>query len=478
MKSVKEATVSGAKWTAIERFSIQGVRFLLGIIMARLLSPTDYGQLSLIMLFIMVCDTLVDSGFSNALIRKKDHDPQDYSTAFYCNLGISIACYSILFVAAPWVAEFFNVPILKQLIRVQAISILVNSLIAVQLAMLTIRLDFKSIAKCNLTASIVSGLLGVALAYFGFGVWALVWQTIASSVVTLICVSIVCRWLPVAGFSKAAFKSMFSFGSKLLASSLINRLYQDLTTVLIGKFYSAKALGNFDRGVSLAGFPADNINNIMAKVTFPILAQIQDDDERLISVYKKYIRMLSMVIFFLCILLAAVAKPLIVFLLSAKWTGAIVFMQIFAFAACLKHLDTINLNLLYVKGRSDLVLKLEYIKKSLSILVLLAAVPFGVIAICLARVAYSVITVVSDSYYTGKFYGYGFLRQMKDIWPYFALSIVACIPAYALTYTPLPSVASLFIGSSVAIALYYAMLRRNPYMIELVDMVKSKLKKK
>lgn len=478
MKSVKEATISSAKWGAIEKFSIQGIRFILGLIMARLLSPTDYGQISLIMLFIVISDVLVDSGFTNALIRKSNHVKQDFSTAFYFNFGIAVLCYVILFLISPWIAEFFNVPILKPLIRVQAISIIINSLVAVQLAMLTIKLDFKAIAKCNMTASIVSGIVGVVLAYIGLGVWALVWQTITASIITLICVCLICKWLPLAGFSKSSFRSMFSYGSKLLASSLINKVYQNLSTIIIGRFYSAKVLGNYDRGASLAAFPADNINTIIQKITFPIMAKIQDDEERLIHIYKKYIQILSMVIFFSCILLASIAKPLIGLILSSKWSGAIIFMQIYTFSVCFNHIDGVNLNLLYVKGRSDLVLKLELIKKSLSTLVLFASIPFGVVAICLSRVIYSLITLISDAYYTGKFYNYGFLKQVKDVWLYFVLSILSCIPAYAISYTKLPDAIALIIGCTTAITLYYVMLHRNPYMIELVELIKKQVKKK
>lgn len=472
MKSIKETTLSGAKWGAIEKFSVQGIRFILGLIMARLLSPSDYGQVSMMMFFIVISDVLVDSGFNNALIRKKEQTEEDYSTVFYFNLCIAFICYILLYLIAPWVAIFFDMPLLQSLLRLQSLSIIINALLAVQVARLTIELNFKAIAKCNLISSLISGILGVLLAYFGWGVWALVWQTLFSCTINLICVCYICRWIPSLQFSKVSFHNMFSYGSKLLASSLINKIYQNLTTLIIGKFYSSRALGDYDRGAGLSAFPADNVNMIMQKVTFPILAKLQDDDERLLSVYRKYIKMLSLVLFFACIFFASIAKPFILLLLGSKWVGAIVFMQIYTFSVCFNHIDGVNLNLLYVKGRSDLVLKLELIKKSLSTLILIASIPFGVVAICVARVIHTQITIISDSYYTGKFYNYGLMKQFKDVWRYLVLSIAACLPAYILSFTELNNILIILAAFATAPGIYYLSLRNDSSMKEILDMIK------
>lgn len=476
MKSVKEATISGAKWGAIEKFSIQGIRFILGLIMARLLSPSDYGQVSMIMFFIVISDTLVDSGFNNALIRKKEQTQDDYSTAFYFNLIIAITCYVILWLIAPWVANFFNMPLLKSLLRLQSISVILNSLLAVQTAKLTIELNFKALAKCNLISSLISGILGVILAYWGFGVWSLVWQTLTACLINLICICSICRWMPLFRFSRQSFHSMYSYGSKLLVSNLINKVYQNLTTIIIGKFYSSKALGTYDRGASLASFPADNINMIMQKVTFPILARLQDDDERLLSVYRKYIKTLSLVLFFACIFFAAIAKPLIILLLGNKWTGAIIFMQIYTLSVCFSHIDSVNLNLLYVKGRSDLVLKLEIIKKSLSTIVLFASIPFGVVAICFAKVIYTQITIISDSYYTGKFYNYGIISQIHDVKRYFIYSLVACFPTFILTFSNLHNILILIFGIIISPLLYWLFLRKDSTAIDFIHILRESIR--
>lgn len=474
MQSVKEATLSGAKWGAIEKFSVQGIRFVLGIIMARLLAPGDYGVISMLTVFIVLSETFIDSGFANALIRKKEQTQADYSTVFYFNLGIAIVCYLLLFVAAPFIASFFAMDILSPVLRVQSVSLLINALMAVQVTRLTIELNFKAIAIRAMMASLISGIAGVAFAYAGFGVWALVYQTLISCAVQWLFLFVYCRWLPSLTFSRSSFSELFGFGSKLLVANLINKIYSQLSTILIGKCYSAEQLGSYDRGAGLAAMPADNINAILQKVTFPILAKLQDDEDRLISVYRKYIKLMSMVIFFVCMLLVALAKPLILFLLTAKWEAAIIFLQVYTFAVIFNHIDGVNLNILNVKGRSDLVLKLEFWKKGISTIILLASVPFGVLAICISRVLYSVLNIVFDSYYTGKFFGYGLLEQIKDVQKYFWISILACMPAFALSYIDIPDVAALVFGGISAFIVYFFVLRNDEQMKEMLSTLKTK----
>lgn len=472
MKSVKEATISSAKWATIERFSLQGIRFILGLIMARLLSPSDYGQISMIVLFIGFGDVLVDSGFSSALIRKKSHSECDFSTVFFSNLAISIFCYSVLFFSAPYIADFFNMPLLCPLLRVQSITLIIYAFYTVQLARLTIALDFKTIAKCNLISSLCSGIIGIYFAYNGFAVWALVIQTLASAVLTFTCVTIACKWFPKAIFSKAVFRQFFSFGSKLVVSNLINKIYHEITTIAIGKFYSANALGIYERGRSLAAFPTDNINGIMQKITLPIMAKVQDEPERLIGAYKQYIKILSIVIFYGCMLMAALANPIIIVLLGQKWAGAVIFLQISSFAVCFKHIDHINMNLLYVKGRSDLVLKLEIIKKTLSTLILICTIPLGLAAICFTQIIFIFITIICDSYYTGKFFNFGFIKQLKEVSPFFISALVSCTPAFLLTLTDITNWMIILISLPTSLIIYYLLLHNNSTMTLLLELLK------
>ena len=471
MQSVKQATISGAKWGFIEKFSIQGVRFILGMIMARFLCPEDYGAVSMITVFITISEVFVDSGFNNALIRKKEHTESDYSTVFYFNFAIAIVCYLLLFFASPYVAVFYNMPILCDVLRVQSLSLIINAILAIQVARLTIDLNFKALAKCNFISSIGSGVIGVALAYAGWGIWALVTQTLIGCTINLFCVLYESRWIPQRKFSKESFHCMFAYGSKLLGSSLINKIYQSISPLIIGKFYNPADLGAYDKGTGLAAFPADTVGMIMQKVTFPILAKIQDDDKRLIDVYRKYIKVLSMVIFFVGILFASLGKPLIEIILTTKWSTAIIFLQVYTFSAIFNHIDTVNLNLMFVKGRSDLVLRLEFFKKSLATLVLLSSVPFGVLAICFSRVVYTQINVVFDSYYTGKFFNYGLLAQIKDIWKYLALSVLACTPGYVMTLIGINNWVCLTTGCVIAPFLYFLFLHNDSLMQELLKMV-------
>lgn len=475
MGSIKEDTLKGTKWGAIERFSVQGIQFLLGLIMARLLSPSDYGTVGMLAIFYAVSQTFIDSGFSNALIRKVDRTEEDFSTVFYVNVGIAIACYCVLFSIAPWVADFFGIQILCPILRVQSVNLIINSLMGVQVAQLTINIDFKALAKRAMFATLVSGVVGVILAYWGFGVWALVYQSILSAIINLIFIWGYCKWYPKKRFSRKSFNELFGYGSKLLASGLLNTIYVNLSTLVIGKHFTSNDLGFYSRGAQLARFPCDNINGVLVKVTFPILAKIQNDDEHLIRVYRKYICITSMVIFFACTLLAALGNPIVRFLLTDKWADAIIYLQIFSFALMFDHICSINLNLLQVKGRSDLFLRLEIIKKTISVAILFASIPFGVIGICVSKIIYTQIAVFVNTYYTGKLFHLGYVVQLKDFIGFLLYSLLSCLPAYMLTFLDLSPIITIILGCTSSMVIYYCVLHKNTYMIELVDIIKTKI---
>lgn len=478
MESITQQTVNSAKWNFTERIVTQGIQFLLGLVMARLLLPSDYGAVGMLAIFFAVSQTFIDSGFSSALIRKKDPTEKDFSTIFYFNFAISIVVYVILFLIAPWVADFFNLKILCPVLRVQAVTLIINAIMAVQVAMLNINLDFKSLAKRNITATLISGICGVTFAYFGYGIWALVFQQIIAAIVNLVFICSVCKWYPKEKFNKQSFKELGTFGSRLLASGLLHMLYSNMTTFAIGKFYSPNDLGFYTRGVQFAHVPNNAINGVLQTVTYPILAKIQDDESRLIHVYRKYIRISSLGIFIFAGLLCALAKPIILFCLTDKWSEAIVFLHAFAFSSMFEHISTINLNLLKVKGRSDLFLRLEIVKKILGGIILLSVIPFGVLVICLSKLFYCQIAIVINTFYTKKLFHLGYLQQMKDISPFFGRCIIACLPAYTITFLDLPHIVTIIIGATVSLLLYWLMLRKNPDMIELMELVKEKFKKK
>lgn len=476
MESVKQQTIKSAKWNFIDRIVSQGVNFLLGIIIARFLAPTDYGVVGVLAIFLAISQSFIDSGFSSALIRKKNPTEEDFSTTFYFNFAVSLVFYILLFFSAPWIAEFFRIPILQPVLRVQAITLIINAIMAVQVAMLNIRLDFKSLAKRNVAASGFSGICGVVLAYLGFGVWTLVFQQIIATVINLIFICAICRWIPRAKFSIVSFKELGGFGSRLLAAGLLHTIYSNLTTFAIGKFYSAKDLGFYTRGFQFASVPNNAINGVLGTVTYPILARIQDDEDRLIYVYRKYIRITTLCIFIFSGTLCALSKPIILLTLTDKWADAIIFLHAFAFSCAFDHLSTINLNLLKVKGRSDLYFRLEIVKKIIAVSILFAAIPFGILAICLSKLLYNQIAVFINTYYTGKLFHLGYIKQMKDIFPYFVCSVCACLPAYAITFFELPHVVTILVGSFLALFLYWFMLRKNADMLELVELVKIKVR--
>lgn len=475
MESVKQQTLSGTKWVAIEKFSVQGIQFLLGIIMARLLTPEDYGTIGMLAIFIAISQTIIDSGFCNALIRKIDRTEEDFCTVFYFNVFIAIVCYIVLFILAPWIAAFFRLPILCSILRIQAITLILNSLMVVHYAKLTIDLNFKILAQRTVFASLISGIIGVILAYFGWGIWALVVQNLVSTFINLLFIWIYCKWIPKSFFSREAFNNLFSYGSKMLLSGLLNTIYVNLTPLIIGRYFSSKDLGEYTRGSNLAQFPADNINGILQKVTFPILAGLQNNDDVLIDVYRKYIRITCMLIFFGCLLLAAIGKPFVLFLLTDKWESCIIYLQIYCFSAMFQHISTINLNLLQVKGRSDLFLKLEIIKKIVSTVILFMSIPFGVIGICISKIFYTQFAIFVNCYYTGKLFNLKYNLQIKDFSVYLFASIFACLPVYFFTYLDLHYLISISFGILTAPMLYWIVLRKDYAMVEFLSILRTRL---
>lgn len=477
MGELKDKAISGVKWNAIGRFSTQGVNFIIGLILARLLSPSDYGVVGMVGIFFAIAQTFIDSGFGSALIRKNDCTDTDYSTAFYFNIIVGLICCILLCVVSPFIANFFNTPILKDLIKVMSLNMLIGSFTIVHGTKLTHAVDFKSQSIVNLLTAVLSGAMGILMAYKGFGVWSLVFQQLIASVLRVLFLYAMTKWIPKLEFSKCSFKYLFSFGSKILTASLLHTIYSNMTTMIIGKFYSANDLGYYSRGESLATYPSTNITGVLQSVTYPVLSKIQDDDEHLIGAYRKLISMTSVVIFFGMFLLVALAKPLIVTLLTEKWIDAVIYLQVFCFAYMFDHICALNLNILYVKGYSNLVLKLEIIKKTISISMILAAVPFGVLAICIARALYAQIAIVINTYYTGKLFGLGYFKQLRDFIKYVVCALIAVTPAYFISILELNSVYQLSIGIFVAVVVYRFLLLKDSAYKELIDILKSLIKK-
>lgn len=421
--TLKSKTVRGIVWSSIERFSTQGVQFLIMIIMARLLTPKDYGLIGMLAIFLSVAQSLIDSGFSQALIRKQNRTDVDNSTVFYFNIIVSIALYLILFISAPFVADFYNQPELTSVMRVICLGVILNSMAVVQRALLTVRIDFKTQAKASLSAAVFSGCIGIFLAYSNFGVWALVVQQLLNLSVNTLLLWIFSKWRPVAVFSWQSFHELFAFGSKMLASGLLNTIYMNIYPIVIGKLFSASSLGHYTRAHQFSEFPSQNINGIIQRVTYPILCSIQDDRERLENIYRKFLKLSAFIVFPLMIGLSAVAQSFIDIVLGTQWGFCGQLLQIICFAMMWYPIHAINLNLLQVKGRSDLFLRLEIIKKILGISVLCITAPFGLLVMCYGQIFNSIVALTINTYYTGKLINVGFIRQMKDLLPTILLSL-------------------------------------------------------
>ena len=420
---LKSKTVHGVAWSFVERFSVQGITFLLELIIARIIGPESYGLIAMLAIFMAVSQVFIDGGFSSALIQRKNRDESDFSTVFYINIGISLLVYLLLFLAAPAIARFFNEPLLCDITRVYSLNLVINSLVAVNKTKLTIAVDFKTQSKISFLSALLSGLLGLAMALMGWGVWALVWQAIALAVLNVILSFYYVRWYPRSGFKKESFRRLFAFGSKLLAATLISSLYSRIYDLVIGKKFTSTHLGLYSRADKFNQFASTNISGILSRVSFPVLSEIQDDDNRLLSVYKKYVQMSALVMFPLILGMAGVATPMIKALLGDAWMGCVPMLQVLCLAYLWDCVIMVNLNLIYVKGHSDYVLRLEIIKKLIAFVILFITMNFGLLAICWGRVLYSIIAFYLNTYYTKRLLNYGFFTQFREIAPMLLLSL-------------------------------------------------------
>lgn len=414
-ESLKKKTVNGVIWSAIDRFSTQGIQFVFSILIARLLMPSDYGVIAMLGIFLAVSNTFIDSGFGTALVQKANRTETDFSTVFYFNIIVAIILYGLLWLASPYIAAFYNIPMLKDVTRVVALTLIFSALGGIQGAKLSIAINFKTRAIISLISALSTGCLGLYLAYSGYGAWALVFQTVFSSLLNTILLWCFVRWMPSLVFSWQSFRQLFSFGSKLLASALLDTIYNNVYTLVIGKVYSSSSLGLYSRASGLAQYPSSNITGVLQSVTFPVLCSIQNDEERLADAYKRFIRMSAFVVFPLMIGLASVAEPFIRVVLTDKWEGAIYLLQIVCFSMMWYPIHAINLNILQVKGRSDYFLKLEIIKKIQGVCILCITVPISIVAMCYGSIVSSLLSLVWNTYYTKRLIGYGFFSQIKDL---------------------------------------------------------------
>lgn len=431
--SIKEQATKSVFWSAIERFSVQGVQFVLTIIIARILSPEDYGLVAMLGIFMALAQVLVDSGFANALIQKKDRSEVDYCTAFHFNAIGSIVIYGCLFFCSPFIASFFEEPQLTLLTRVLGLILIINSLGIVQQAKLTINLDFKRQAQSSFIAVVVSGVVGVWMAYEGYGVWTLVWQGLLNNLLRVLFLWVFSRWLPRWMFSYSSFRTLFSFGSKLMLSTMLHALYTNSYSLIIGKVFSASELGFFNRSYTLAQFPSTNFTNIVVRAVYPIQCRYQDDMPQLRNIFLKYMRISCYLIFPVMVGVAALAEPLVRVMLTDKWLPAVPFLRILCIAFMWDPIMKINHNMLTVKGRTDYFLYAEIIKKILAFIILLSTIPFGVTIMCWGLVLYSFTDMGVIIYFSRKITLIGYRRQFVELLPVLLLNALVGTSMYLVT---------------------------------------------
>lgn len=436
-QGLKDKTVKGVGWSAADAFLGRGITFLVGIVLARLLTPSEYGLIGIATIFISVLDTIVDSGFSQAIIRKKDANNEDYNTMFITNMVLSVLMFAVLFFCAPVIAKFFNRIELVSLTRVMGVVIIINAFSITQNTLLIKRIDFKTKAKASVIASLLSGLLGIAMAFMGFGVWALVGQQLSKQLINTICLWVFNKWWPNLKFNRESFNYMWGFGWKMLASSLLSNIWNQLYQVVVGKFYSPATLGQYSRSKEYAYIFSANIDQIVNRVSYPVLAEIQDDKARLVSAYRKIIKTTMFVTAVSMISMGAIAEPMIYCLIGPQWHQAATFLPLICLSLSLYPLHSINLNMLKVQGRSDLYLVLEIIKKFIAIGPICIGIFIDIYWMVAASVVTGIISFFLNSYYSGKLIGYSSWMQIKDIAPSYGLSFAIAMSVYFLKFLPL-----------------------------------------
>lgn len=448
MKSFRQKTITGLKWSALEHLSSQGVAFVINLVIVRILTPSDYGVMGLVTVFLGISQVIINAGFAAALIRKQNRTDDDFSTVFYYNVFAAIVLYLLLLVAAPWIALFYKLPALVIVIRIAGLNMIIASLSSIHSTKLTIEVNFKTLTKISLVSSVTAGILGIVVAYMGYKVWALVFQALATAVISTTLLWMYVRWIPKWLFSTTSFKELFGFGSRLMISGLLETLYNNLYQMIIGKKYTPADLGYFTRAMVLVQLPSNNITEVIQRVTFPVLSEMQQDLKTLTHSYRRLLRMSAFIIFPVMSFLIALCEPLVRLVLTDKWIAIVPFVRVLCLGYMFYPIHAINLNLLKVKGHPELFLRLEVIKKIIITLVLFATVPFGILVMCYGTVLTSVIALVINTYYTGKLIQHGFLKQMNDIKLAFFISLAAGAAAFFTSFYFNNSWVQLFTGAA------------------------------
>jgi teichuronic acid exporter len=421
---IKNQAISGIIWTISQQFSVQVINFAVQIILARLLLPEAFGLIAMLQVFIAIGQNLIDSGMTSSLIRTENPDQKDYSTVFIINILVSVVIYFILFFLAPYIALFYNTPLLKPVLRVFSISFLMQALVNVQTTRLTKNLKFKLQMLMQVPSVIIGGVVGLILAYMHFGVWSLVYMNLTRSFVFMIQHWFYADWIPTLNIDREKLKYHFGFGYKLTLSGLLDVIYNNSYNLIIGRIFSPAVLGYYNQADSLRMFPVNNISIALNKVTFPIFASIKDDNLKLKRTYKRLMIQILFWIIPIMLSLIVIAKPLFVFVIGVKWLPAVPYFRLLCVAAIVYPLHIYNLNIINVKGRSDLFFKIEIIKKVVGTVIILLAISFGMIGLLISQILLSFIAVYINTLYSGRMINYPLKEQLKDVFPMFLIGLI------------------------------------------------------
>lgn len=469
-------------WKLLERFGVQGTQFVLQIILARLLSPEHYGELSIMIIFTNLANVFIQRGFNTALIQNKDVTDDDYSSVFWVSMGIAVVLYIGMFFGAPIIADFYNMPNIVEPFRVISLMLLPGTMNSIQFAKVSREMDFKKVFYSSLTGILISGILGVVLAYMGAGLWALVAQSIGNVAVSCLVMLFTVKWYPRVICNWNRVKVLFSYGYKLLLSGLLDVLFSNINSLIVGKKYNADTLGFYNRGQQFPQVITNSINDAVQSVLLPAMSAQQDDKQQVKTLMRNSVMLGSYIIFPMMAGLAAVASPLIMLLLTDKWLPAVPYMQICCFTFAFIPVHTCNLQAINAVGRSDIFLKLEIVKKAVGIVVLCIGVFCfdSPIAIAMTGVVNTVISCFINAYPNKKLINYSYVDQMRDIFPSFSLAIVMCIIVLSLTVFSLNPIVLLMIQIVVGVAVYFglsAIFKVTPFQV-LMGMAKEMLKKR
>lgn len=462
MTSLRDRTISGLFWSSLQKIGSRGISFVGIIILARLLTPKDFGLIGMLVIFIQLSQAMIDAGFNLALIQKKDTDEEDYSSVFFINLTVSCILYITFYLIAPFIAAFYHQPKLTALARVLSLIFVINSFSYVQEARLTKEIRFKTLMIVHLPSSIIGQVVGIGMALLGFGVWSIVWMQLATRLAYSVQIWIYSKWVPLFIFNKTKAKSLFSFGGKLLVSKMIGVLYNNIYLVLIGKFYPASSVGYYQNASNLVSTPSNTITSVLNTVTFSAFSSIQNDNKRLKSGYK---RIMQQAFFWVCpiyIFAGVLATPLFQFVFTEKWLPAVPYFQLLCIVGILNPINTYNLNIVNVKGRSDIFLKLQVARRIVTITAIVAVFPFGIIALLVVQSASEIFTFFLFSYFAGPFIQYPLSEQIKDLFPILLIGIAAGSVTFGIDQfvNGFSQLVQLIIGFGVGSGIYYILARQ------------------